>query len=278
MVSSIKLKIRRYLLGATPKATSVWWIGQHTERVWLPSTKISTRAVREKAHNGAEKSRRIRRKGRGLRKGKRRARGRQPRSTVTHRQPTQKPQSFRKINHVGRKFIWARKACNELAKKTRRMLAMKSRKFYSHQLGRETSRKALFKRSLKLKWKSMSDRAALIDIPYQAAFHQTWEDFVAIEASDADFGVFDFILAGLPKGKQTHQSVGGSSRGNRPSRASSIRTDEFGNSRFQAAVPQCRNCYGLGVTPGPGFPLGCRYCYRGEGRRGLNRGGRRRRR
>jgi hypothetical protein len=272
MGSSTRRKERRYLLGATPKATRLWWIGQVTVRVMtVCDSKLSTRHVREKAQYGAERSCRDRRRKRGLRRGKSRSRGRQPRRSSPPRQPLPKPLSSRLVNHRGRKFVWAKKKCNELATEARRMLSMKSRMFYSAAHGRETSRKALFKAHLQVKWASLADRARLLDIPYQAAFHSTWESFVDIEAKDSDFGVFDFILAGLPSREQARRSVTSSPPGNKPG-GTSRRTDEVGNSTAVDPVVVCRHCQGLGATPGPGYPHGCRFCSKRRGGRKNTRG------
>jgi hypothetical protein len=146
------------------------------------------------------------------------------------------------------------------------MLEMKSKKFYSLAHERETSAKALFKGHLRRKWASLADRARLIDIPYQAAFHSSWDDFVSIEASDRDLGVFDLILAGLPTREQIRRSGSSSSAGSRPGLVNRT-TDEVGNSRAVAPVPVCRHCQGIGSVPGPGYPYGCRFCSKRRGRR-----------
>jgi len=199
MASSIRRKVRRYLLGATPKATRVWWIGQVTVRVMSPCKKEGTRTVREKAHYGAEKSCQTRRRKRGLRKGKVRSRGVQPRRSLPPRQPLTKPLSSRAVNHAGRKFIWAQKARAKLAVKARRMLRTKSRTFFSQVLGRETSNRAVFKSALRTQWKSLSDRAAASGIPHQAAFHLTFQDFLNIEAFDSPGEGFADLLSFLPR-------------------------------------------------------------------------------
>jgi hypothetical protein len=66
------------------------------------------------ASEGAEKScRRSRRRKRGLRKGKRRSRGCHPRRSVQPPATVSPAPSSRKINHIGRKYIWAVKASNK---------------------------------------------------------------------------------------------------------------------------------------------------------------------
>jgi hypothetical protein len=266
MGSSTRRKVRRYLLGATPKATRLWWIGQVTVRVMVPEFAPTSRPVRAKAQHGAERSRLDRRRKRGLRKGKSRSRVRQTRRSSPARQPLSKPLSSRKVNHVGRKFIWARKACNALAADARRMLRMKSKLFYSPAHGRETSRKALFEHHIKRRWLSLSDRARLIGIPYQAAFHSTYDDFKRIEAMDSDFGVFDLILAGLPSREQIQRGVTLDGVGNEPDPLNA-NADEYGNSAAVDRPLVCKSCRGLGATPGPGYPRGCSSCSRRRGRR-----------
>jgi hypothetical protein len=69
-----------------------------------------------KAEDGAEKSFLPRRRKRGLRRGKKRSRGGKPRSNAAPRRPSQpKPHNARRVNHSGRKFLWAVRAANRLA-------------------------------------------------------------------------------------------------------------------------------------------------------------------
>lgn len=105
MVSSSSRKGRRQLLGANRKSEVIWWIGCTTVRVVI-SRCTGRGCTYVKADEGAEKSCRIRRKGRGLRRGSRRARGGKPPRTVT---PALKPKVAKNrsiVRHVRAFDFW----------------------------------------------------------------------------------------------------------------------------------------------------------------------------
>jgi len=189
MGSSHRRKLRRYLLGATQKATRVWWIGQVTVRVMDVSRWYTTRPVREKAHYGAERSSLIKKSNGGLR-----GTGSVPRQTVD------KSQSSRLINHMGRKHIWAQKALKALRVSAERV----NKKFPTHfdemsdrQLLRDKMRRHVF-----VKWLRHRQYAKRCGIPLVSCFHSSFRKFLAIETSwgsKYDDDSWDSLLAVLPR-------------------------------------------------------------------------------
>jgi len=92
-------------LSVNRKLTVTRWIGQETVRV--SSSRVSTRGVAyEKASEGAEKSCRVRRRKRGLRKGKKRSRVGKTRSNAPLPPPDSGP-SNRMFRMTLRAFDWA---------------------------------------------------------------------------------------------------------------------------------------------------------------------------
>lgn len=199
MVSSMSRKLRRYLLGATQKATRMWWIGQVTVRVMVVSTGNSTRPVREKAHHGAEKSRLTRRRKRGLRAGRV---DRVCADPPKVRQPIPKSQSSRKVNHMGRKHIWAQKASSNL-----RRDCEKYNKFPRGELSNPAVRTARAKVKMHCiaKWQRYRDNAVLAGVPLVTCFHNSFVDFLLTETSRAPPSApmwansWDSLLAALPR-------------------------------------------------------------------------------
>lgn len=183
MASSHRRKVRRYLLGATQKATRLWWIGQVTVRVMDVSRRKSTRPVREKAQHGAEKSFPYTgKKVDGLR------------NPVPANQP--KAQSSRKVNHIGRKFIWAVVASNSLRKDCKKLAKV----IHTSTLGDQGRRRKSLLTHCRAKWQRLHLRAELLGIPYQAAFHRTFTSYLDIETSLGNTReTWEDILDGLPR-------------------------------------------------------------------------------
>jgi len=183
MASSLRRKVRRYLLGATQKATRLRWIGQFTVRVMSVSQVTSTRSVREKSLHGAEKSRLTRRRKRGLRKGKVRSRVRQTRRSLPHRQPIPKAPSLRVVNHRRRTERWLVKA-SESFRKDLEVYVRISRKAGPPPLW--GGRPAIpGKRSVKLhcmaKWQRLHMRASALGFPPKLAFDSSFFRYLSKE-------------------------------------------------------------------------------------------------
>jgi len=157
-----------------------------------------------RARDGAEKSCRIRRRKRGLRRGKRRSRGRHPRRTAAPTANVSKPPSSRKINHIGRKFIWAVKASNQLRKDCE-----KYNKFPRGEL--DVNHPAYrARRNMKCyclaKWTRLHKQAEVSGIPPVAAFHDSFWKYLLVETSRGGIGDWDMLLSGLPR-KPTPEPV-----------------------------------------------------------------------
>jgi hypothetical protein len=235
------------------------------------SFRLGTRIPRSmKADVGAEKSRivKIRRK-RGLRKGKVRARGCRPRRSFTQPATDSKTQSARSINHRGRKFIWAVRTNNQFRRDCCKYLKIKKYLSSEDRYGNVTKHRPVGVRSrLRVRWNALSSRAKLLDIPYQAAFHRTFWDYLQIECRYEASSTWETILAGLPRKSEPRSEVGelfsfDGSSGRKPG-GHVADTDEFGNSRFVEPEVLCEHCKGLGAKPGIGYPKGCRFCYSGH--------------
>jgi len=100
MPTSIRRRDRRLLLGANRKSRAVWWIGCRVVEIRVSACN------RVKAHKGAEKSCHPRRSRKGQRCGKRGSREGKSRSSPPAAR-TDKNVSARRVNHSGRKFLWA---------------------------------------------------------------------------------------------------------------------------------------------------------------------------
>lgn len=168
----------------------------------MPTVRVGARLgnqrsrVPMKAIDGAEKSCLIKRRIRGLRKGKKRSRGRQPRRTFTDRQPDSKAQSSRVINHIGRKFIWAVKASNglradcEVLNKFPRGQLPDSHPAYQPRL--RTKKYCL------AKWVRLNKQSTVAGIHPTAAFHRSFWDFLMIETRRGDaIDGLDILVGGL---------------------------------------------------------------------------------
>jgi len=160
-----------------------------------------------KAREGAERSCRPRRRRRGLRRGKRRSRGGKPRRTpVPSSAPKVKTGHERRVNHSGRKFIWAVRAGNRLARlKTARRLIenlpripqevqnlISKESFHREVVRASVSVKAYagFKRS----WRGVKRRADALGIPPVAAVHTSPWKFLAVRSSVGDW---ELLLASV---------------------------------------------------------------------------------
>jgi hypothetical protein len=265
MASSRSRKLRRLQLGANPKLIAIRWMGQMTVQVMMNRGLRTRPSAPKKADVRAEKSCRHRRRKRGLRKGKVRSRVCHTRRSHSSPAISSKTQSARFVNHRGRKFIWAVSTSNQFRKDCQKYLKVK--KFVSTD-GKVAKHRPIGIRSrLRRRWVILSQRAKQLDIPYQAAFHRTFWDYLQIECRYDASSTWDTILAGLPRKSEPRSEVGelfsfGEPVGKQPDR-SVAETDEVGNSRFSEPV-FCKRCHGAGSKPGLGYPLGCRSCYTGH--------------
>jgi len=105
MVANSRRKLERLQLGVNRKSTVTWWIG-----CWV--VRIHTTVRKQvKGPKGPALPRRTRR---GQRGGSKMSASRSAALLPTPALPS-KTRSSRKVNHVGRKFLWAVKAANRLA-------------------------------------------------------------------------------------------------------------------------------------------------------------------
>jgi hypothetical protein len=267
MASSRSRKLRRLQLGANPKLIAIRWMGQWTGRVQVSGVFRTSLPVSMKANEKAEKSCPHRRRKRGLRKHKIRSRVCQTRRSLVIPATVSKPQSARLVNHRGRKFIWAVSTSNQFRRDCQKYLKIK--KFVSSESdGKMTKHRPIGVRSrLRQRWVVLSERAKQLDIPYQAAFHRTFWDYLQIECRYEATSTWDLILAGLPRKSEPRSEVGelfsfGEASGKKTPE-DVTKTDEFGNSRF-VEPSFCKRCQGHGAKPGLGYPNGCRDCYTGH--------------
>jgi hypothetical protein len=214
MVSQVRRKSRSHLFGATIRTGSrhkggvnpgghsevtlgnlrrAWECGFNQNPCWPywpvfvrdtglpPPVARFDMSHRRAATEGAEKSCRIRRRKRGLRRGKSRSRGCQPRRTSPLTANISKTPSARKINHIGRKYIWARQSANALRDQCERYNKF-PRGPLSPQHPASAPRKKM-KEYLMTKWQRLSDRATAAGIPPVAAFHASFWKFLLVETS-----------------------------------------------------------------------------------------------
>lgn len=122
----------------------------------------------EFADQGAERSCLPKRRKRGLRRGKVRSRGRQPSRSLPPRPSISKPISARKVNHIGRKFIWATLAESRFSRTVKRRLK-----------GRSPCYKGWnrVKSSLGVWWQHLAKRASDSGIHPSVAFGTSWLDY-----------------------------------------------------------------------------------------------------
>lgn len=244
MVSSHRRKVRRYLLGATQKATRIWWIGQVTVRVMDVCKVTSTRPVREKAYHEAEKSRLTKRRKRGLRMN-RSDRGNADRNII--RQPIPKPISSRKVNHSGRKFIWAEIASNSLRRDMERY-----NKFPRGRLTNPFVERARLSAKMHCvaKWTRLHTQALRCGFPplKSLIFHDSFYEHLMYGSSrGSTVHTWEYILAGLPQKVKSSApskvSIEVPGRFNRGKRVTINRED------FVPKKQVCRACGYFG--PGP---------------------------
>lgn len=263
---------------ATARATWQYSLLRYRPKIWACPILFRVPGI---PPEGAEKSCRTRRRKRGLRKGHRRSRDSLSRRSVPSRQPNPKSPNARKVNHIGRKFIWAARTNNKFSKACGRVL--------KHPYPCYRGWWRVWK-TFEVWWQRLAERARLCNIPYQAAFGATW---------DGQFGYFrtginwpseddkrkarllaSETLGELAWGLRARMSASpprqSTSEGKRP--LTDVQTlvktgpvDSVGNTLRTEPVVVCRHCKGLGTQPGIGYPRGCRFCYRAP-RRG-NRGG-----
>jgi len=188
MVSSARRKVRRYLLGATQKATRIWWIGQVSVREMSVSRLPTSRTVREKADHGAEKSRQTRRRRRGLRIGRVDRGMREP---WNFRQPPTKSQSVRKVNHMDRKIMWASLASRKLRKDCE-----KYNKFPRGPIENPVLSRARLASKLhcEAKWHRLHSHALECGLSYIESFYSTFREFLLTETSRVPADVVSYSV------------------------------------------------------------------------------------
>jgi hypothetical protein len=208
----LRREARRYQFGAYLKGTgnrfrgivSVWDIripvlrdGFRGWEVCVGPT-LHNRSIQyhERAIEGAEKSCPTRRRKRGLRKGKSRSRVRHTRQILTQPATDSKAQSSRKVNHIGRKFIWAVKASNNLRKDCEKL-----NKFPRGQLPAlhpAYAPRLKMKKFCLAKWTRLHIQAEASGIHPTASFHKSFWDYLMIETSRGDpIDGLDLIVGGL---------------------------------------------------------------------------------
>jgi len=161
------------------------------------------------ASNGAEKSFLTRRRKRGLRKGKRRSRGRHPRRSVPDRQSLPKTPSARVVNHSGRKFLWAMRASSDLLKDVK--------KYHKFPSNSDNPRIRAVRKSMKqyllVKWTRLHNRAVESSIPDVSSFHRSLWKFMAVNNPKVDRNAWDDLLSAVepadtPRGPRRFDSKG----------------------------------------------------------------------
>jgi len=202
MGSSCRRKARRLQLGANPNAIAVRWMGQWTVQVQIVRRKSTRGPIPMKARVGAERSRLTRRRKRGLRKGRRRSRGYQPRRSVPDRQPLPKPPTLRSVKHRRRPERWIgdvsyrfSQACSKFVRVRGAIRACR----VDHgptctRVRCEAVRK--MRRDLSVTWRCLHDRSAQLGLPTSMAFSKSFERYLHREFS-TEGRVFDWeLLAG----------------------------------------------------------------------------------
>lgn len=116
------------------------------------------------ASNGAEKSCRPRRRKRGLRKGKRRSRGRHPRRSADLAASVPKPPSMRKVNHRRRPERWLILASERLRVDAKKFVNLSGKSYYGKK------RKRCQKLHCLAKWSRLQRRATELGFPPKMAF------------------------------------------------------------------------------------------------------------
>jgi len=186
------------------------------------------------ASQRAEKSRLTKRRKRGLRTGKSRSRGRHPRRSSPERQSLPKSPNARKVNHIGRKFIWAVRSSNQLRKDCEKLNKFPRGESVSPQV---RSARIRMKQYCLCKWRRLHETAEKAGIPPVASFHSSFWKYLLVETSRGDkVAGWDFLLAGLPGDPSLSETPRGPRRfdargaltGNRPSRGRGATTAKNG--------------------------------------------------
>jgi len=148
----------------------------------------------ERASNGAEKSCRPRRRKRGLRRGKRRSRECHSRRSAPSTATVSKPPSSRKVNHQGRKFLWAVKASNRLrvdckkySKFLRPGVKLRMPAPWTPEGGPATVLTKIGRAEVRMKqhclakWTRLHKHAQSIGLHPTVAFHSSFEKYLGVE-------------------------------------------------------------------------------------------------
>lgn len=201
----MRRKRRRYESGASKKGIWYQWRSSPTVRVGARVGNQRSRGLKKVVH-GAERSCAVTaRRKRGLRRGKSRSRGCQPRRTSPPA-TSSKAQSPRVVNHSGRKFIWARVASNKLRADCEKLNKISSGNWPRYEGFPQTrTRREVARRNMKLhclaKWTRLHKQATVSGIQPVAAFHDSFWKYLLVETSRGDRVAstegFAFILAGL---------------------------------------------------------------------------------
>lgn len=163
------------------------------------------------------------RRKRGLRKGKSRSRGRQPRRSSPNRQPIPKEQKVRNVNHIGRKFIWAAQRASDLGRDCR--------KFFKIPRDSDNplivAHRKTMKSFLLAKWIRLHNRAEACGIPPQAAFFKSFPKFLAVQSPISSSSAWGDLLASVepdlkPRGPRRFDSKGNAT-GIRPSSSPALK-------------------------------------------------------
>lgn len=183
MVSSCRRKVRRYLLGATQKATRVWWIGQVTVRVMAVVLDKGTRPVYAKADHGAEKScRKQRRRKRGLRT---KGRSRRPSRRSLEPPTSSKARGARFARHRRRKDDWLVRSSEGYRKDLESLhkLEVKLGKSTRYSVPGKLLRSAVGKCRLhcQAKWQHLAQRARELGYPARLSFGNSFKEYYALE-------------------------------------------------------------------------------------------------
>jgi hypothetical protein len=230
MPSSRNRKARRQQLGADKRVTASRWMGTMTVRVNVSSGSSRTgvrckppsfvvgskpsndrrvrlyRRAQEKAGYGAEKSFQPRRRRRGQRCGKKRSREGKSRSSAHPTSaPDSKPHNARRVNHKGRKYLWAVQAANRLANLRTAKLLIKNipnipievqEHISRHSVNREVLQSASVRNFSRFRsaWRGVKRRADAMGIPAVAAVHTSPWKFLAVRSSAGDW---ELLLAAL---------------------------------------------------------------------------------
>jgi hypothetical protein len=197
----------------------------------------TTRTFHEKAHHGAEKSCLTKRRLRGLRKNRDRGN-----AEPMDRQPKSKKDMSRKVNHSGRKFIWAEKAGTSLRKDMERL--NKFPRGILPLLSPVRIERMKCKKHCEAKWQRLHSQALLCGFPplKSLIFHDSFYEHLLYSSSRMPTaGTWDEILSGLPRPRSPVSLVTVSSVINHRVNTRTVIRDSF--------VPRrrvCRTCGHIG--------------------------------